>query len=103
MATTSTPPSAIYRARWLRDAGAAAAAATVAGCVSMVVAAIVGTTADLVAAGVAPKTDFSAFAKASADWKRSFGSFAMDIRMISLRPFGRSGRRLIGGGGACWI
>src|SRR5579863_1570339 len=47
-------------------------------------------------------TLFSALAKASALWKRSAGSLAMAIRMISLSAGGTSARRLIGEGG-CWF
>src|SRR5579871_6653373 len=45
-------------------------------------------------------TVFSAARRASADWKRLSGSFAMHMRMIWLSAAGRSLRRVMGGGGS---
>src|SRR5579884_1582055 len=44
-------------------------------------------------------TAFSAFANASADWKRCPGSFAIAVKIMSLRLEGRPGSKVIGGVG----
>jgi hypothetical protein len=52
------------------------------------------------AAEASAVTLLRAFAKASADWKRCAGSFAMDIRMISFNAGGSPGCSSIGGFGS---